>query len=107
MDREKRTKSGKYALISAEFGFKIMKDKYYDAFEEGLKYKSSNVYVSEEDIKFSYTVTDSYFSISLFYNNGVFDSKNDLVSRDPSALAWGERIFSYYKNRSEKIETLD
>ena len=95
------------SLILTPGVFKIMRDKYYDAFEKGLKYKSSSVYVSEENIKFSYTVTDSYFSISLFYNNGVFDSKNDLVSRDPSALAWGERIFSYYRNRSEKIETLD
>jgi len=84
-----------------------MREKYYDAFEEGLTFKSSSVYVAKEDIKFSYTVTDSLFSISLFYNNGVFDSKNDLVSRDPSAIAWGERIFSYYKERSEKIETLD
>lgn len=95
------------SLILTPGVYKIMKDKYYEAFEEGLKFKSSSVYVSKEEIKFSYTVTESLFSISLFYKNGVFDSKNDLVSRDPSALAWGERIFSYYKERSEKIESLD
>jgi predicted transcriptional regulator len=52
-------------------------------------------------------VTDTYFSISLFYNSGVFDSKNDVVSYDPSARIWGERIFAYYRDRSEKIESLD
>lgn len=95
------------SLILTPGVFKIMKEKYRDAFEEGLTYTSSNVYVSKEDIKFSYTVTDSYFSISLFYNNGIFDSKSDLISRDPSARAWGERIFSYFLDRSEKVESLD
>ena len=59
------------------------------------------------DIKFSFVVTDTYFSISLFYNSGVFDSKNDVVSFDPSARKWGDRIFSYYLKQSEKIESLD
>ena len=63
--------------------------------------------MSRKRFKFSFTVTDSYFSLSLFYNNGVFDSKNDVVSNDPSALRWGERIFSYFLKQSEKIEKID
>lgn len=95
------------SLILTPGVFKIMKEKFRDQLEEGLKYKSSAVFVSRQDIKFSYIVTDSYFSISLFYNNGVFDSKHDIISYDPSALAWGDRIFSYFQEQSEKIETLD
>ncbi|MCX6688123.1 MAG: winged helix-turn-helix domain-containing protein [Methanoregula sp.] len=93
-------------LILTPGVFKIMKEKYPEALKEGLKLKTSSVYVSKKDIKFSFTVTDSFFSISLFYNNGVFDSKNDVVSNDPSALLLGERIFSYYLKQSEKVETL-
>jgi predicted transcriptional regulator len=95
------------SLILTPGVFKIMKEKFRDQLEEGLKYKSSAVFVSRLDIKFSYIVTDSYFSISLFYDNGVFDSKHDIISYDPSALAWGDRIFSYFQKESEKIEILD
>ncbi len=95
------------SLILTPGVFKIMKEKYPKALEEGLKLKTSSVFVSKKEIKFSFTVTDSYFSLSLFYNNGVFDSKNDVISNDPSALRWGERIFSYFLKQSEKIETID
>ena len=87
--------------------FKIMKEKYPRELKEGLKLKKSSVYVTKKDVKFSFTVTDSYFSLSLFYNDGIFDSKNDVISYDPSALRWGERIFSYFLKESEKIESVD
>ena len=86
------TKGVEASLILTPGVFKIIKEKYPDILEKGLKLKTSSVYVLKQDIKFSFTVTDSFFSLSLFYNNGVFDSKNDVISRDPSALAWGERI---------------
>jgi predicted transcriptional regulator len=91
------------SLILTPGVFKIIREKYHDVLEEGLKYKTSTVYVSKKDIKFSYIITDSYFSLSLFYNNGVFDSKHDVISYEPSALAWGDRVFSYYLNQAEKI----
>jgi len=92
------------SLILTPGVYKIMKEKYAQALEAGLRIKSSSVYVSRSDIKFSFTVTDTYFSISLFYNNGVFDSKNDVVSYDPSALRWGERIFNHFLKDAEKVE---
>jgi len=101
------TKGVEASLILTPGVFKIMKEKYPEALEKGLKLKTSSVYVSKQDIKFSFTVTDSFFSLSLFYNNGIFDSKNDVVSYDPSALAWGERIFSYFLKQSDKVEAID
>jgi predicted transcriptional regulator len=95
------------SLILTPGVFKITKEQYHDLLQEYLNCESTSLYVSKQDIKFSFTVTDSYFSLSLFYNNGVFDSKNDVISHDPSALTWGERIFSYYQKQSENIETLD
>jgi predicted transcriptional regulator len=95
------------SLILTPGVFKIMKEKYHDELEAGLKIQTASLFVSKRDIKFSFIVTESYFSISLFYTNGVFDSKNDVVSRDPTALAWGERIFEYYKAQSERVTNLD
>lgn len=95
------------SLILTPGVFKIMKEKYRDQVEAGLKIKTSSLFVSNKDIKFSFIVTESYFSISLFYSNGIFDSKNDVISRDPSALAWGERLFQYYQAQSERVTSLD
>ncbi len=95
------------SLILTPGVFKIMKEKYHDALEAGLKIKTASLYVSRKDIKFSFIVTESYFSISLFYANGVFDSKNDVVSNDPPALAWGDRIFEYFLSQSDRVTSLD
>jgi predicted transcriptional regulator len=95
------------SLILTPGVFRVVREKYRDMLEEWLDCKTAHLYVPEHDIKFSFVVSDSYFSISLFYNSGVFDSKNDVVSFDPSARKWGERIFSYYQKQSKKIDSLD
>jgi predicted transcriptional regulator len=94
-------------LILTPGVYKIIREKYHDLLEMGLKFKTAKVYVARQDIKFSYIITDTYFSLSLFYNNGMFDAKHDVVSYDPSALAWGERVFSYYLKDAEKITSAD
>ena len=95
------------SLILTPGVFKIVSEKYRELLEEYIRCENASLYVSRNDLKFSFVVSDSYFSLSLFYNNGVFDSKNDVVSNDPSALRWGERIFSYFLKQSEKVETID
>ena len=95
------------SLILTPGVFKIVSEKYRELLEEFIRCENASLYVSRDDLKFSFAVSDSYFSISLFYNNGVFDSKNDVISYTPSALIWGERIFSYYQKQSEKVETLN
>jgi predicted transcriptional regulator len=94
-------------LILTPGVFRVIREKYRDLLEMWLECKNAHLYVPEYDIKFSYVVTDSYFSISLFYNSGVFDSKNDVVSFDSSARKWGERIFTHYQKQSKKIVSLD
>jgi predicted transcriptional regulator len=86
---------------------KILNEKYPGWIKEFLGCKKTSLYVTKKDLKFSYAVTDTYFSISLFYNNGIFDSKNDVTSRDASAIRWGERIYTHLLKNSEKIEKPD
>ncbi len=74
--------------------------------KDWLRLEGSELYVSRQDIKFSFAVTDSIFSLSLFLNNGVFDAKHDVVSSDASAVTWGESIFAHYAKQSDKIATL-
>ncbi len=94
-------------LILTPGVYRIVREKYHDLLEDWLACPAAHLYVPDEDLKFSYVVTDRYFSISLFYNTGIFDSKNDCVSFDPSAQKFGERIFSYFSKRSEMIKSID
>jgi predicted transcriptional regulator len=100
-------KDAKVSLIFTPGVLKMMREKYPGWIRKWLSFETTSLYVTRKDIKFSFVVTDSYFSISLFYNNGIFDSKNDVISHDPSALAWGERIYTYLLTQSEKIDTPD
>lgn len=95
------------SLIFTPNVFKIVSENYTALLNEYLACPNASLYVSKENLKFSFAVSDTYFSISFFYNSGIFDSKHDVTSRDASALRWGDQIFSYYKKHAEKIETLD
>ena len=95
------------SLVFTPGVLKIMHEKYPGWVGEYLGLGNTSIYVTKKDFKFSYTVTDSYFSISLFYNTGFFDSKNDVASNDPSAIQWGERIYDYLLEHAEKVENPD
>jgi predicted transcriptional regulator len=95
------------SLIFTPSVFKVVSENYRDLLKEYLACETASLYMSKENLKFSFAVSDSYFTLSLFYNTGIFDSKNDVISRDPSALLWGERIFEYFRKQSEKIIALD
>ena len=67
---------------------------------EGLQYDNARLSVCDNDVRFAYIVTDIYFSLSLFTQNGIFDSIRDIVSYESSALRFGEDLFSYYLDKS-------
>jgi predicted transcriptional regulator len=95
------------SLILTRSAFNKIKKEYSLYLEEGLQYKNAALYVYQGDIHFAFIVTEHYFSLSLFFHNDVFDSKRDLISTDSSALSWGNDLFSYYRNISEKITRLE
>lgn len=95
------------SLIFTPNVYRIITENYPDLLGEYLACKSASLYVSRENLKFSFAVSDTYFSISLFYNTGIFDSKHDVTSREATALRWGDQIFSWYRKQSEKIESLE
>ncbi len=95
------------SLIFTPGVLRIMNEKYPGWVREYLGLGNASIYVTSKDFKFSFLVTEAFFSISFFYNNGCFDSKNDLVSTDPSAISWGERIYGFLLHSSEKVELPD
>jgi len=57
-----------------------------------------------DDLKIALTVTESVFSLGLFFLNGEYDYTTDLVSHDPKALQFGEEIFSEYLKKAERVK---
>lgn len=91
------------SLILTRKVFEKVKKEYHDILERGLTTNNLSIYISNEDIKLACISTDVFFSISLFFRNGVFDSKKDFISFDVSSLSWGEELFNYFKGRSLKF----
>ena len=59
--------------------------------------------VIDEDVKVAFTVTDSALSLSLFSNDGTYDTGTDLIGYGNEAIEWGRGLFEYYRKRSKNI----
>jgi len=94
------------SLILTRKAFDKIEKDHYDKLARGLSFKNLSFYILDQDIKLACVVSDIFFSMSFFFRNGVFDSRQDLVSFDSSSLLWGEELFYYYKKNSKKIDNL-
>ncbi|MCE8424878.1 MAG: winged helix-turn-helix domain-containing protein [Candidatus Methanoperedens sp.] len=63
------------------------------------------IFVTGENIKVAFTVTDAFLSLGLFNNNGVYDITHDLTSTDYMAVRWGDELFEYYQEKSKKYKS--
>lgn len=66
-----------------------------------LGFENFKVWVTDEPLMVGMTVTDRKLSLGLYKKDGkMYDSSTDLYSTDPAAVRWGERLFSYYRDRA-------
>lgn len=85
--------------------FSQVKREYTTEFGEFIKYEHTDFYVIDES-NISFGVTDQFFSLSLFFKNGTYDPRADLVGFDPDSIKWGEDLFEFYKEKSIEIRRL-
>lgn len=81
-----------YTRIAKEYKHELEKFLEYCTFE-----------ICNEKIQVAFTVTDVFLSMGLFLRTGDYDPLKDLISFEKSAIKWGEDLFKYYENRSEKV----
>jgi predicted transcriptional regulator len=93
------------SLILTENVFYKVATEHRDKLQFFLDSPKSELYVIDS-VKLAFVVTDYFFSLSLFYVNGSYDQRNDLVGYDESSVEWGEKLFEYYRRRSRKIASL-
>lgn len=83
--------------------YERIKGEYSKELREFLSLDNTSFYVCDEKIGFSHVVTDKFLSLSLPFSSGAFDHTQDVLCSDPGALKWGEDLFAYYRDKSEKI----
>ncbi|HII79263.1 MAG TPA: winged helix-turn-helix domain-containing protein [Methanosarcina sp.] len=91
-------------IVTPNVFFKI-KSEHNAEIEEFIKFKHTSFHVYDT-AKVSFVVTDRFLSLSLFFKNGTFDPRSDLVGFDNSSIKWGEDLFKYYKENAVEIKTL-
>lgn len=96
-------KGADVSLLATRAVYGRIIEEYRTELREFLKLPNSSFYVCDEKIEFSHVVTDSFLSLTLPFSDGTFDHTHDVLCFDPSGLKWGEDLFAYYRDRSEKI----
>jgi predicted transcriptional regulator len=91
-------------IITPNVFFKV-KNEHSAEIEEFIKFKHTSFHVYD-NAKISFGVTDRFLSLSLFFKNGTFDPRSDLVGFDASAIKWGEDLFKHFKENSIEIKNL-
>ncbi|VVB94890.1 Methanogenesis regulatory protein FilR1 [uncultured archaeon] len=94
------------SLILTRDVFNRAKNDYLETMRKTLSFPGQRLYVSDEDIKVAGTVTNCFFSLSLFFKNGGYDSQKDLESSDSSAIKWGEDLFDHFLSKAKEIKRI-
>ena len=91
-------------IVTPNVFFKI-KSEHGAEIEEFLNFKHTSLHVYD-NAKIAFVVTDRFLSLSLFFKNGTYDPRIDLIGFDLSSIKWGEDLFKYYKENSIEIKNL-
>ncbi|WP_317065958.1 helix-turn-helix transcriptional regulator [Methanoculleus caldifontis] len=85
-------------VVSPEIAGKLAKEPYRATLESLKEYSRAVIYVSPAPFRLGMAVTESCLSLGLYRRDtGTYDTASDLVSSDPAAVAWGERVFRHYR----------
>lgn len=71
---------------------------------EILSSNDFKLYKIEEDVKIVFTVTENFLSLGLFSTEGLYDATINLISYDAGAIKWGNKLFNYYLDKSQKFD---
>jgi len=82
----------------------LSQEPYAGVLKELLMLGNFKVWVADEAFRVGITVTNKHLSFGLNKKeSNMYDGSVDLYSSDPRAIAWAERLFEYYKERSKPL----
>jgi len=92
-------------VITPELAVPLWQEEIVKKGRDPAVFPNLRFYVCTIPVKVGLTVTDSALSLGLFLRDSVtYDRIHDLLCFTPEAVAWGERLFEYYRERSVPIE---
>jgi predicted transcriptional regulator len=94
------------SLLLTRDVFEKTKNEYKETLSKFIGLQNTHLYVTGNDLRLAGAITENFFSISLFFRKGGYDSQRDLISLDNSALIWGKQLFYHFVQDSSKIKSL-
>ncbi len=80
---------------------------YREELKWGLKKENVGFYLSREDVKFSFIVTDRELLSFFYFKNGFFDYRRELICQSSECVEWGEELYRYILNNSVRVREED
>jgi predicted transcriptional regulator len=91
-------------IVSANVLGILAQEPYRSQIQKLGEFPNFHVWVTEEPLRIGITVTDKHLSLGLNRIDGkMYDSSTDLNSDNPKAIQWGQRLFSYFVEKSKTL----
>ena len=81
--------------------------KWKDYINKDLKKENFKLFVIDDDVKISFTMTESFLKMGLANIDGSFDLGADVMYRGEKPVMWGTMFYDYYKRQSKRIFDLE
>jgi len=94
------------SIILTREVFEKVKKEYGVELSKFIELENGELFISDNIIRMASAVTDNFFSMSLFFKNGGYDSQRELISTDKAAIKWGEELFYHFIANSKKVTNL-
>lgn len=89
-------------VVNADVAGKLREPPYLPTIEILMGLPIFRVWILREPVKLGLLVTGNCMSLGLFMKDeDRYDISSDLYSTDPDAIAWGDAIFRYCRERSD------
>ena len=94
------------SIILTREVFEKVKKEYEVELSKFIELENGQLFISNEIIRLASAVMDNFFSMSLFFKKGGYDSQRELISSDKTAIKWGEELFYHFTANSKKVKNL-
>ena len=92
-------------VIGRELAEKFTQSPYVEMIQELAGNTGSSIRVVEKPLKMSLCMTDTCVSLGLFRTDmTTYDNTSCLSGTDENAIAWGERVFEYFRDISTQFK---
>ena len=96
-------------VLTNDVVYKIL-EAFEDRLEDFKEYISSgiiNIWVTDEDLKEGFAVSETTLLFGLFKDDGIYDLDTNLISHSNEALSWARELFEHYRSKATRIHLKD